>query len=123
VSDGDLGNGNEGAPEGAAPVTTQEVAPATTPVADPFDSPETDKFDREYVERIRREAAEHRVEAKRYKESFEGYEPEEVDALLSLVGTLSSDPKTAAHRCSRSSIASTRCTLMSRRPKRTLRSP
>ena len=65
---------------------------------DPFDDPEAQQFPREYVEKLRKEAADRRAGSKPFQEAFEGYEQEEVDVLLGLVRTLSSDPKTAAQQ-------------------------
>jgi DivIVA domain-containing protein len=84
----------EAAPEVEAPVVDAPVVDE----GDPFDNEETTQFDRAYVERLRREAAEHRTKAKTFHESFDGYQPEEVDVLLDLVRELNADPKSAAGR-------------------------
>lgn len=83
------GDGGSGSPAGAA---------AEPPAADPFDDPANERFDRTYVERLRREAADARVSGKPFKDAFDGYQQEEVEALLDLVTTIRQDPRTAAAR-------------------------
>lgn len=87
----------------ADPATVTDPAPVTdpaTPAGDPFDDPAADKFDRAYVERLRRESAEHRVKAQKFGQSFDGFQDDEVEALLDLVQEIKADPKTAARRMS-----------------------
>lgn len=98
------GEGGGGAPDGGAPPDGGTPPPdgtgsGTVPPAgdaDPFDNAETQQFPREYVEKLRKEAGDRRTAVKPFEEAFDGYDQEEVDVLLGLVRTLSSDPKTAA---------------------------
>lgn len=63
------------------------------------DLPEgVDRFDRGYVQKIREEAAKYRTEYKPFKEAFDGYEPEDRDALLGLARELLENPEAAARR-------------------------
>lgn len=79
-------------PEPAEGAETPPATPAATVPAGgaPEGEQQPETFDRAYVEKLRREAAEHRTEAQRFKEAFDGYSPEEVSFLLDLTKGLAS---------------------------------
>ena len=66
----------------------QGLEPASTPMSTPDPAPapqadtqEPDTFDRSYVEELRREAAGYRTQLREMESYFDGYTPEERDAL------------------------------------------
>lgn len=88
-----------------APVDAPEAAPeaeatgfAVEPTID-ADLPDgVDKFDRGYVTKIREEAAKYRTEYAPFRDAFDGYDPEDRDALLTLAKELQENPSAAARR-------------------------
>lgn len=84
-------------PEGAAPEGAEGAAAAATaagapvePLPDPDDGTIPEAL-RPYVKQLRDEAAERRVTLKPYEDVFGKFEPEETQALLSVIGGLANE--------------------------------
>lgn len=80
--------------EGAAP-----DAPASAPAdGEPPASGEARTFDEKYVKELRDEAAKYRTQYAPFRDTFEGFGEEDVQAFLSLAADLRDNPEAAARR-------------------------
>ncbi len=86
------------APAPGAPPAEVPPAPAEAPTeTDPFDTaPDDAKFDKPYVTKLREEAAARRLEAKKYKDVFEGYNEEDQQVWFDIATAWRESPAKAA---------------------------